>query len=86
MLKEKYPTSAIDDYRYQNKGGQEGEELVRQEPESFGCLYCDKLKSTTDEKLYLNHVVNHHYNKSAHPSKADLEKNNLKPQGKKWEI
>jgi replicative DNA helicase Mcm len=53
---------------------------------SFECYYCDKLPSTTNEEEYLKHVVLNHNNKPAYPSLPDLEKNNLKPQGKKWEI
>jgi replicative DNA helicase Mcm len=55
-------------------------------PYSFECYYCDKFLPTNNEKEYLKHVVLNHNNKPAYPSIADLEKNNIKPQGKKWEI
>jgi len=53
---------------------------------SFECYYCDKLPSTTNEDEYRKHVVIYHNNKPAYPSMADLIKNNLKPQGKSWEV
>jgi hypothetical protein len=34
----------------------------------------------------VKHVVLKHPNKNAYPGLIDLEKNNLKPKGKKWEI
>jgi hypothetical protein len=50
------------------------------------CYYCDKFVPTAYEKEYLKHVVLSHNNKPAYPSLADLNKNNLKPKGKRWEI
>jgi hypothetical protein len=32
------------------------------------------------------HIVLNHFDRLCYPSMADLSKNNLKPQGKKWEI
>ena len=53
---------------------------------SFECYYCDKFTPTTDQREYEKHVVFNHRNKPSYPSMTDLNKNNLKPQGKKWEI
>jgi hypothetical protein len=89
LLKEKCPPCVIDDSgRYQNISDSHVVDDYKEEQnqETFECYYCDKLKPTIDEKEYLNHVVNYHNNKPAYPSKADLQKNNLKPQGKNWEI
>jgi hypothetical protein len=52
----------------------------------FECYYCDVFTPTDNEDKYLKHVVLNHESKPAYPSKADLEKNNLKSRGKKWEI
>jgi hypothetical protein len=42
--------------------------------------------STYVQKDYEKHVILSHDKKLAYPSLLYLEKNNLKPQGKKWEI
>jgi len=47
--------------------------------------YCKNFQPTTNQREYEKHVVLYHTNKPAYPSKADLEKNNLKSQGKIWE-
>ena len=52
----------------------------------FECYYCDKFLPTTNENEYRKHVVLTHHNKPAYPSIVDLEKNNLKPHEKYWEI
>jgi hypothetical protein len=52
----------------------------------FECYYCVVFISTDNEDEYLRHVFLNHYNKPAYPSLTDMEKNNLKPKGKKWEI
>jgi hypothetical protein len=52
----------------------------------FVCYYCDKFIPTNIKQDYLKHIVLSHNNKPAYPSKADLNKNNLKLQGKRWEI
>ncbi len=52
----------------------------------YKCYYCDKFSLINNEEEYLKHVVLNHNNKPAYPSIADLDKNNLKPQGKSWEI
>lgn len=49
----------------------------------FRCYYYDEYKSN-DERDYTIHVVNVHH-EMAFPSKADIEKLGLKPQGKEWE-
>jgi hypothetical protein len=53
---------------------------------SYECYYCDKFVPTDNRDDYEKHVVLSHERKLAYPSKADLERNNLKPQGKGWEI
>ncbi|MER5174627.1 MAG: hypothetical protein ABJB76_08505 [Candidatus Nitrosocosmicus sp.] len=50
------------------------------------CYYCDRFIPTDNRETYQKHVVLSHENKPAYPSLVDLEKNKLKPQGKKWEI
>jgi hypothetical protein len=49
----------------------------------FECYYCDVFTPTDNEDKYLKHVVLNHNNKPAYLSMADLNKNNIKPQGKK---
>jgi uncharacterized C2H2 Zn-finger protein len=51
----------------------------------YKCYYCDFIP-TNDKDDYEKHVVLSHDRKLAYPSLADLEKNNLKPKGKHWEI
>jgi hypothetical protein len=50
----------------------------------FKCYYCKY--QTNVEREYQCHVVLKHPGKLAYPSKADLEKIELKPQAKSWEI
>jgi replicative DNA helicase Mcm len=59
---------------------------IESKKESYECYYCNKFSSTTNESEYEKHVVLSHNNKPSYPSMADLEKNNLKPKGKSWEI
>jgi hypothetical protein len=48
--------------------------------------WCDKFLATTNQTNYEKHVVLNHNSKPCYPSLADLKKNNLKSQGKSWEI
>jgi len=41
---------------------------------------------TDNRDDYETHVILSHDGKLAYPSIADLNKNNLKPQGKQWEV
>ena len=56
-----------------------------QEASIYYCYYCTSFK-TNIQKNYEKHVVFTHPEKPCYPSKADLEKIRLKPQGKNWEI
>ena len=51
----------------------------------FDCYYCDDFH-TYGEEEYHRHGVIKHPNKPLYPSKADLERHHLKPQGMRWEI
>ena len=66
----------------------EENELFHQEAtkKSYECYYCDKFDLTGNRDDYEKHVVLYHDGKLAYPSKVDLERNNLKPQGREWEI
>ena len=60
---------------------------INQEPEEeYSCYYCDELKTTYEKRDYEYHIIMKHAGKPCYPSKADLEKFGLKPQGKDWEI
>jgi hypothetical protein len=50
----------------------------------YKCYHCDCYQSN-DEADYKHHNVLNHTGKGAYPSKADIEKLGLKPQGKPWE-
>jgi hypothetical protein len=50
------------------------------------CYYCDEFAPTDNKDDYEKHVSLSHGGKLACPLLSDLEKNNLKPKGKKWEI
>jgi hypothetical protein len=58
----------------------------KQKEESFECYYCPEFSSTTNKREYEKHMVSKHIGKTAYPGLADLEKYNLEPKGKKWEI
>jgi hypothetical protein len=62
-----------------------GRETVKQRMSLFQCYHCDNFE-TNDEQEYVRHGVKHHLYKPMFPSKADLERHRLKPQGKSWEI
>ena len=66
----------------------EAKEQSQQEAikKSYECYYCDKFDPTGNRDDYEKHIVLSHDRKLAYPSKADLERNNLKPQGTEWEI
>jgi hypothetical protein len=53
---------------------------------SYERYYCDEFASTDNRDDYEKHVVLSHDGKLAYPSLVDLKKNNLKSQGKTWEI
>jgi len=53
---------------------------------SYQCYYCDKFDPTDNKDDYEKHVVLSHDGKLAYPSKVGLERNNLKPQGRSWEV
>ena len=86
LLQEKYPTSTMDDFRYQNKDIQIEAKTIEPNQETYECYYCIKFQLITNQKEYENHVILDHPNKLAYPSLADLNKNNISPKGKKWEI
>jgi hypothetical protein len=50
------------------------------------CYYCNDFDFFDNKREYEKHVIYKHPNKVAYPGLTDLEKNNLKPKGKKWEI
>ena len=62
------------------------EEREKQDQEAYECYYCDAFISTNNRNTYEKHVILSHDGKLAYPAKADLEKNDLKQQGKKREI
>jgi hypothetical protein len=54
--------------------------------EQFQCYYCDSFKTNSNDE-YEGHVIRKHgQGHSCYPSKADLEKLELRAQGKSWEI
>ena len=54
--------------------------------EQFQCYYCASFKANSNDD-YESHVIKKHGQRHpSYPSKADLEKLGLKPQGKSWEI
>jgi hypothetical protein len=50
------------------------------------CYYCNEFIPTTNKKEYERHVTLTHHNKLCYPSLADLERMNIQPKGRKWEI
>jgi hypothetical protein len=55
--------------------------------EKYTCYYCNDFKKTNDKKLYQDHVSkDHDLECLPYPSKADIERLKLRPQGKDWEI
>jgi predicted transcriptional regulator len=85
MSQEKIPLATMFDACYPNIDSQE-ETASEKEDELYECYYCNDFVSITNEREYMKHVVLKHPNKNAYPGLIDLEKNNLKPKGKKWEI
>lgn len=71
---------------YSNNASEPSEpsELKRVEY-SFKCYHCEDFQ-TNNEDHYLRHYVISHSNKPCYPSKIDLERHRLLPQGKSWEI
>jgi hypothetical protein len=51
---------------------------------SFSCYHCDNFH-TVMQYDYEKHVITKHHDKLCYPTKADIEKLGLKPQGKEWE-
>jgi hypothetical protein len=51
----------------------------------YDCYYCMSYQ-TNNEKDYERHIISKHPKKQAYPTKAELEKHNLTPQGKSWEV
>jgi hypothetical protein len=62
-----------------------GRDAVPQQVPLFECYHCDSFQ-TKEELEYVRHGVKHHLYKPMFPSKPDLERHGLKPQGKSWEI
>ena len=85
MSKEKYHYSLTEEHKYLKTDGQ-ADKKIEQNQGIYKCYYCKMFSSTTNVDNYLKHAVIYHHNKPSYPSKADLDKNNLKPQGKSWEI
>ena len=56
----------------------------KQKDELFECYYCNDFFDNNRE--YEKHVISKHPGKTAYPGLIDLERYNLKPKGKKWEI
>lgn len=53
------------------------------------CYYCDKKGSifeTNSELEYHRHGNQKHFNRPMYPNLATIQKHDLKPQGKEWEI
>jgi hypothetical protein len=50
----------------------------------FSCYYCDHHTNVEDD--YKHHVVLKHPGKLAYPSKAYLERLDIQPKGKSWEM
>jgi hypothetical protein len=86
LLKEKYPPSTIENFRYQNKDNQIEAKTIEPNQETYECYYCDKFPSASNEEEYLKNIVLTHNSKPAYPSITDLNKNNLKSHGKYLEI
>ena len=54
---------------------------------AFSCYHKNCEFHTDDEREYRRHgALNHHKNPLLFPSKFEIEKYGLKPQGKNWEI
>ena len=54
--------------------------------EQFQCYYCDSFKTNSNYKYEGHTIMKHGQGHPCYPSKADLERLKLKPQGKSWEI
>jgi hypothetical protein len=71
---------------FSNEGYRETTKQQEQSSSSlFRCYHCDTFQ-TNDEDQYKSHNAMKHYSRPIFPTTADLEKHNLKPQGKSWEI
>jgi hypothetical protein len=54
--------------------------------EQFQCYYCDSFKTNSNDDYEGHTIMKHGQGHPCYPSKADLEKLELKAQGKRWEI
>lgn len=71
---------------FSNEGGRKTTKQQDQSSSSlFRCYHCDTFQ-TNDEDQYKSHNAIKHYSRPIFPTKVDLEKHKLKPQGKSWEI
>ena len=71
---------------FSNEGGRETSKQQENSSSSlFRCYHCDTFQ-TNDEDQYKSHNAIKHYSRPIFPTKADLEKHKLKPQGKSWEV
>jgi hypothetical protein len=52
----------------------------------FQCYYCDSFNTNSNDYYEDHTIMKHGQRHPCYPSKADLEKLGLKPQGKSWEI
>lgn len=84
-----YQTENLNDMQHNNKnkklvGEIKDDTLIENKKEIFRRYYnCDVQFNTRE--AYLKHCVNIHPHRTAFPSKTEIEKYNLKPQGKPWE-
>jgi hypothetical protein len=62
-----------------------GSQAAKQQLSLFQCYHCNSFQ-TNDETDYVRHGVKHHLYKPMFPSKTDLRRHRLEPQGKSWEI
>ena len=71
---------------FSDEGGRETTKQQEQSSSSlFRCYHCDTFQ-TNDEDKYKSHNAIKHYPRPIFPTKVDLEKHKLKPQGKSWEV
>jgi hypothetical protein len=54
--------------------------------EQFQCYYCDSFKTNSNDEYEGHTIMKHGQGHPCYPSKADLEKLGLNPQGRSWEI
>ena len=72
-----------------SEGSEGSEDIFRIEggPDFYSCYHNGCDFHTNDEKDYHRHAVQKHTGIPVlYPTKAELEKYGLKPQGKSWEI